>query len=544
MNDWQRVGLDGPTSDVIAIKRAYALTLRTTRPDDDAAAYQALREAFDRLLQAARRAVHPDGDAAVVVAEPAKPAAPRPEVEPALPTWVPPEALCAHVVLTVRDHGEAAAIALLPDLTRQLNLLPLRAQQEASVRFADVAIQVNEIPVRLVMAWRDHFGWADRDFRLERLMGRPRMEALARALSNLNEPVTDPAFLAQFDEVMRLHRVIRSGDWMRALLVGALRDEVIRAQWTLLETMLRMPEQQRPPATAGRDLLGGLGISRVDHRRVHEALSGGRAMRAMALLAALVAAALLQGSPILLAIFTAASAMTMGAVAVLGAASVLGAAQRFRASTESAVDKWRTFARPSRPRRSAAWGAGILLLCAAGMAASGPLEVDALYWGSAALALLGVVLALPDTIEEGLVATGFLAYAYLISGGLPVPAMVLLVAWVLAGSRLWRRGTFLRWLDTLASERRRAAPWRAVRSFAAATVVAVPVAVAWVTQRLGDRLALWCMLVAFLLQLRMPTALLPMGGRLLLLPACLAAGWGARALAARLGDWLAARWAA
>ncbi len=49
MDCWQILQIE-PTGDTRAIKRAYAKLLKTTRPDDDAAAYQALREAFDEAL--------------------------------------------------------------------------------------------------------------------------------------------------------------------------------------------------------------------------------------------------------------------------------------------------------------------------------------------------------------------------------------------------------------------------------------------------------------------------------------------------------------
>lgn len=49
MDCWHILQIE-PTSDERAIKRAYAKLLKTTRPDDDAAGYQRLREAFDEAL--------------------------------------------------------------------------------------------------------------------------------------------------------------------------------------------------------------------------------------------------------------------------------------------------------------------------------------------------------------------------------------------------------------------------------------------------------------------------------------------------------------
>ena len=52
MSCWHILNI-APTNDERAIKRAYAKLLKTTRPDDDAAAYQRLRQAFDDALAAA-----------------------------------------------------------------------------------------------------------------------------------------------------------------------------------------------------------------------------------------------------------------------------------------------------------------------------------------------------------------------------------------------------------------------------------------------------------------------------------------------------------
>ncbi len=58
MNFWSVLGL-APGQDMAAIKQAYAAKLRTTRPDDDAAAYQQLREAYDAAVRHAKGVAKP-----------------------------------------------------------------------------------------------------------------------------------------------------------------------------------------------------------------------------------------------------------------------------------------------------------------------------------------------------------------------------------------------------------------------------------------------------------------------------------------------------
>ena len=56
---WQLLGI-AQTRDERAIKRAYAALLKQTRPEDDPAGFQRLRECRDWALRWARAAVEPD----------------------------------------------------------------------------------------------------------------------------------------------------------------------------------------------------------------------------------------------------------------------------------------------------------------------------------------------------------------------------------------------------------------------------------------------------------------------------------------------------
>ena len=57
---WAELGIE-PTDHVRSVKRAYAKRLKSTRPDDDLAGFQRLREAYERALEEARYAAGSGG---------------------------------------------------------------------------------------------------------------------------------------------------------------------------------------------------------------------------------------------------------------------------------------------------------------------------------------------------------------------------------------------------------------------------------------------------------------------------------------------------
>jgi hypothetical protein len=212
-DDWRLLGLE-PTGDMLAIKRAYAHRLRSTRPDDDAQAYQALREAYERAQQWARWQAQTVVDAVADTRTDDTPALPATDshrqasaeqplaasatdlqaaLDAAAGTAPAPaleapdtEAVAGLVKYTERvfqHQGETALMAYWPTLKQALLGLPLSLQGEASAGFADLVIRRPLMPSSFLAELQEHFAWLD-DFRSERLIGFARMQALQAVLAD------------------------------------------------------------------------------------------------------------------------------------------------------------------------------------------------------------------------------------------------------------------------------------------------------------------------------------------------------------------------
>lgn len=283
--DWQRLGLSAPTTDLLAIKRAYAARLKLTRPDDDAEAYQALRQTYEWAQQWARwqAANEAPNEAAaeattgtptdiptqtpteaandqandqanVPAIDQASPAAidaarehrPPPAASPVTtptasaaaddfaPVVASPEALATRAFEIWRDRGDAALIAHWPALRAGLDALPFGDLPEASARLADMVIHLPALPEAWVIEVERHFGWRG-DFRMARLIGPQRAQALFTALEErIVRPIADEATLARIEPLLRVARLARAGRSLRALLHAVLEGGALKGLYDAL----------------------------------------------------------------------------------------------------------------------------------------------------------------------------------------------------------------------------------------------------------------------------------------------------------------------
>jgi hypothetical protein len=417
MFDWQRLGLEGPTQDARIIKRAYARALRHARPDDDAVAYQSLREAYDRLLHGAQRAeagagAAADGEHDLPFVDTAPDAPLRIEVaEAGVPgPGAAPPALCARL-LDAQARGPGAVDALLPELRRELAALPLQWRPLASTLFADLVLQTPDLPPAAKRLLQEHFAWLE-DFRAGKLLGTRRLEALSAAIGVLRPPLSDPRILQTYADTLALHALIERQRRLAAALLAALLGPALERQFD----------------EAGTGLLARLGLDPPRRERLRRTIGYGQALRVATV-----------GLVVLLACL----ACAPGAGAALGDALQLGwigwvgpracaralrwLALAQRPGTRLGRLPWRRL-RPWWP-----WIGVLILVVAAGMM-SGPQAVadEAHTAIGAALAVLGVALAMPRQADAGIAAAALAAYLALWLAPAPPGATLLALAWAMA----------------------------------------------------------------------------------------------------------------
>ncbi len=248
--DWSCLALE-PTHDAQAIKRAYAAKLRVTRPDDDALAYQALREAYDRALRWARESCrridtteeHEQDDTPGAPPQPSLPAppgddAPAPTRQARLPSapaapMVHPRGLVQRLDAAWQPAGEAAWPTAWREARIGLQALPLAAADESSRVFADWIIATPGLPEAALRQLCDEFGWFE-DFRAGQQLGATRLEALRERVGEVaSARPTDPELLARCEPVTRLARLLqgqrRLAAWCFSLLFGSMLFALVRA---------------------------------------------------------------------------------------------------------------------------------------------------------------------------------------------------------------------------------------------------------------------------------------------------------------------------
>lgn len=223
--DWTLLGIE-PTTELAAIKKAYALKLRVTRPDDDAEAYQALRGAYERAQQWVKwqqQEASPAREEPAAVSAPLEPE-PAPDDTPAVASepLPPPEAvvhpqqLIDELSLRWRRSGESALLHAWPAVQRELDQQPLSRHVEFSAAFAEWVLGAPALPDDFLKALNQHFGWLD-DFRTERQLGTPLAHALHAALDGRLRPAPWPEAVSELAAPLQALAALREAGhaWWR-----------------------------------------------------------------------------------------------------------------------------------------------------------------------------------------------------------------------------------------------------------------------------------------------------------------------------------------
>jgi hypothetical protein len=242
--DWALLGIE-PTTELAAIKKAYALKLKVTRPDDDAQAYQALHGAYERAQQwlkwqqqeANQISVEPAA-APLQVSSAAEPPAAAVDASDALAPPEPvvqPQQLINQLALCWRRSGESALLLEWSTVQRQLDQEPLNRHVEFSAAFAEWVLGTQALPDDFLLALNSHFGWLD-DFRTERQLGAPLTHALQAALNGRLRPAPLPEMVQELAAPLQALTALREAGhaWWRLQWLFFLLQPLLARQKNML----------------------------------------------------------------------------------------------------------------------------------------------------------------------------------------------------------------------------------------------------------------------------------------------------------------------
>ncbi len=180
MNCWDILGI-AETNSNAAVKQAYAARLKITRPDDDAAAYQLLRDAYQYALQQIEKNPEKEKKAET------EPVVAADVIEASVisePSGLRPEQFVGQVFQNWDIEQSDTLTPYWPMLRTRLERTPLDLASEFSNVAACMVLGYPKLPVKFVEQLSLYFGWT-RDFKLVQQLGSDRASELLARLDRL-----------------------------------------------------------------------------------------------------------------------------------------------------------------------------------------------------------------------------------------------------------------------------------------------------------------------------------------------------------------------